>query len=332
MPELRKDPVVGRWVIICTERGKRPTDFAIRHDPIKVNHCPFCTGNENETPPEVYAVRHDGSAPNTPGWKLRVVPNKFPALQIEGELDRRGEGLFDKMNGIGAHEVVIETTDHDAELSSLPVEDLARVLGAYRSRITDLKGDPRFKYILVFKNHGEAAGATLQHSHTQLIATPIIPKRVAEELKGARSHYEIKERCVYCDILQQESQDERRVVASDQHFIAFEPFAPRFPYETWILPRRHNSSFESLNDEAMADVARILKETLTRINKALNYPPYNFVIHTAPCNDPHLLYYHWHIEVMPKLTKVAGFEWGSGFYINPTPPEDAAQYLRNIKL
>jgi len=332
MPELRKDPVVGRWVIICTERGKRPTDFTIRHDPIEVNHCPFCTGNESHTPPEVYSVRHNGSEPNTPGWKIRVVPNKFPALQIEGELDRRGEGLFDKMNGIGAHEVVIETSDHQAELSSLPVEDLAQVLGAYRSRISDLRGDPRFKYILVFKNHGEAAGATLSHSHTQLIATPIIPKRVAEELKGARSHYEIKERCVYCDILQQESSDTRRLVASDDHFIAFEPFAPRFPYETWILPRKHNSSFESLPDEALHDVARILKETLTRINIALNYPPYNFVIHTAPCNDPFLLYYHWHIEVMPKLTKVAGFEWGSGFYINPTPPEDAARYLRNIRI
>ena len=331
MPELRKDPVVGRWVIICTERGKRPNDFVIRNSPATPEHCPFCTGNEAETPPEVLAVRN-GSEPNGPGWRLRVVPNKFPALQIEGDLDRRGEGFFDKMNGIGAHEVIIESADHSAELSTLPVEDIAAVLGAYRARIVDLKGDPRFKYILVFKNHGEAAGATLQHTHTQLIATPIIPKRVAEELKGARNHYEMKERCIYCDILQQETHDSRRLVAADEHFATIEPFAPRFPYETWILPRRHNSAFEALNDEGLYNLARVLKETITRINVTLGNPPYNFVIHTAPCNDPFLLYYHWHIEIMPKLTKIAGFEWGSGFYINPTPPEDAARDLRNVKL
>jgi UDPglucose--hexose-1-phosphate uridylyltransferase len=332
MPELRKDPVVGRWVIICTERGKRPNDFLIQHSPIHVDYCPFCAGNEAQTPPEVLAVRNNGAAPNGPGWKLRVVPNKFPALQIEGDLDRRGEGLFDKMNGVGAHEVIIETSDHAAEFSSLPVEDISAVLWAYRSRIVDLKGDPRFKYILVFKNHGEAAGATLQHSHTQLIATPIIPKRVAEELKGARGHYDMKERCIYCDMLQQETADTRRLVASDEHFVVLEPFAPRFPYETWILPRKHNSAFEALNDEGLYVLARMVKETISRINLALDNPPYNFVIHTAPCNDPFLLYYHWHIEVMPKLTKVAGFEWGSGFYINPTPPEDAARYLRNVQL
>ena len=332
MPELRKDPVVGRWVIICTERGKRPNDFVIRHSPAAPENCPFCSGNETQTPPEVLAVRNNGSAPNGPGWRLRVVPNKFPALQIEGDLDRRGEGLFDKMNGIGAHEVIIESSDHAAELSTLSVEDVAAVLGAYRARIVDLKGDPRFKYILVFKNHGEAAGATLQHTHTQLIATPIIPKRVAEELKGARSHFEMKERCIYCDILQQESGDSRRLVSSDEHFVTIEPFAPRFPYETWILPRKHNSAFEALSDEGLYHLARMLKETITRINVTLNNPPYNFVIHTAPCNDPFLLYYHWHIEVMPKLTKVAGFEWGSGFYINPTPPEDAARYLRNAPI
>lgn len=332
MPELRKDPVVGRWVIICTDRGKRPTDFVIQKSAHQDNDCPFCSGNEGRTPPEVLSVRHNGSAPNSPGWKVRVVPNKFPALQVEGELDRRGEGLFDKMNGIGAHEVIIETTRHDAELSVLSEEEVAGVLGAYRARIADLKGDPRFKYILVFKNHGEAAGATLRHPHTQLIATPIIPKRVAEELKGARNHYEMKERCIYCDILQQELADNRRLVAVDDHHVVLEPFAPRFPYETWILPRRHNSAFESLNDEGLFHLARMLKETLTRLNQALDHPPYNFVVHTAPCNDPFLLYYHWHIEIMPKLTRVAGFEWGSGFYINPTAPEDAARDLRSVEL
>ncbi|HEX7879961.1 MAG TPA: galactose-1-phosphate uridylyltransferase [Candidatus Eisenbacteria bacterium] len=329
MPELRKDPVVGRWVIISTDRGRRPSDFHIQTTPRDSKNCPFCPGHESQTPPEVLAVRHNSSGPNAPGWKVRVVPNKFPALQIEGDLERRGEGLFDKMNGIGAHEVIIESTDHHAELSTLPVDDVAQVLGAYRDRVVDLKGDPRFKYILVFKNWGEAAGATLQHPHTQLIAMPIIPKWVSEELKGSRSHFEMKERCIYCDILQQETSDGRRMVTADEHHVAIVPFAPRFPFETWILPRKHSSSFESMNDDALWNLARMLKETLTRMNAALNHPPYNFIIHTAPCNDPWLLYYHWHIEIMPKLTKVAGFEWGSGFYINPTSPEDAARDLRN---
>lgn len=332
MPELRKDPVLGRWVIICTERAKRPNDFGVRPASQPVEYCPFCVGNENQTPPEVLSVRSNGSAPNSPGWKVRVVPNKFPALQIEGDLDRRGEGLFDKMNGIGAHEVVIESTNHMAELSTQSVEEIAAVLGAFRARIVDLKGDPRFKYILVFKNHGESAGASLQHPHTQLIATPIIPKHVAEELKGARGHYEMKERCIYCDIIQQEIADGRRLVVADDQFVALEPFAPRFPYETWILPKKHNSAFEAITDEGLYHLASMLKETLGRINDALSRPHYNFVIHTAPCNDPFLLFYHWHIEIMPKLTNMAGFEWGSGFYINPTPPEDAAHYLRAIAL
>ena len=260
---------------------------------------------------------------------MRVVPNKFPALQIEGDLERRGEGLFDKMNGIGAHEVIIESTDHHAELSTLSVDDVALVLGTYRARMIDLKGDPRFKYILVFKNWGEAAGATLQHPHTQLIAMPIIPKWVSEELKGSRSHFEMKERCIYCDILQQETADGRRLITADEHYVAIVPFAPRFPFESWVLPRKHSSSFEALSDDGLWQLARMLKETLTRMNSALNNPPYNFIIHTAPCNDPWLLYYHWHIEIMPRLTKVAGFEWGSGFYINPTSPEDAARDLKN---
>ncbi|MDZ4806249.1 MAG: galactose-1-phosphate uridylyltransferase [Candidatus Eisenbacteria bacterium] len=329
MPELRKDPVVGRWVIISTDRGRRPSDYTSQSTPRDANHCPFCPGHENQTPPEVLAVRHDGSAHNAPGWKVRVVPNKFPALQIEGDLERRGEGLFDKMNGIGAHEVIIESTDHHAELSTLSVDDMALVLGTYRARMIDLKGDPRFKYILVFKNWGEAAGATLQHPHTQLIAMPIIPKWVSEELKGSRSHFEMKERCIYCDILQQETADGRRLITADEHYVAIVPFAPRFPFESWVLPRKHSSSFEALSDDGLWQLARMLKETLTRMNMALNNPPYNFIIHTAPCNDPWLLYYHWHIEIMPRLTKVAGFEWGSGFYINPTSPEDAARDLKN---
>ena len=333
MPELRKDPVVGRWVIISTERSRRPTNFAPVRPERSSGYCPFCPGNEDKTPAEVYARRPAGGAPNTSGWQVRVVPNKFPALQIEGALERRGEGLYDKMNGVGAHEVVIEGPEHDLDLSDYPVEHIVEVLKAYRERIVDLHRDRRFRYVLIFKNHGAGAGATLEHTHTQLIATPIIPKILMEELEGSRRYFELKERCVFCDIIQQDSSDHngRRVVVTNDRFLAIEPFAPRVPFETWILPRQHDASFQTVTDESeFRELAVILKDTLQRLNRALDRPPYNFVVHTAPVTEGDLEYYHWHIEITPTLTRVAGFEIGSGFYINPTPPEDSAQYLREV--
>lgn len=335
MPELRKDPVVGRWVIISTERSRRPTNFTPVHLERGDAGCPFCPGNEDNTPPEVLAFRGAGGTPNGPGWSVRVVPNKFPALQIEGTLDRRGEGLYDKMNGVGAHEVVIETPDHAHDLADLPVAHIQTVLEAYRQRVVDLHRDRRFRYVLIFKNHGAQAGATLEHTHTQLIATPIVPKLVQEELEGAKRYFELKERCVFCDIVQQETDaaNGRRVVSVTDRYVALEPFAPRFPFETWILPREHDASFLSAGDPGeLADLARMLKDTLQRLDLALDHPPFNFVIHTSPVSEGDLEYYHWHLEVIPSLSRVAGFEIGSGFHINPTPPEDAAQYLREIAI
>jgi len=331
MPELRKDPVVGRWVIISTERSRRPTNFSPVGAQRSSGFCPFCPGAEDKTPPEVYALRANGGGANGPGWTVRVVPNKFPALQIEGTLDRRGEGLYDRMNGVGAHEVVIESPRHDQDLSDLPVEHVEQVLLAYRERVLDLHRDKRIRYVLIFKNHGDQAGATLEHTHTQLIATPIIPKNIQEELEGARRYWELKERCVFCDIVQQETAEGegRRVVSMSERFVAMMPFASRFPFETWILPRRHDASYQTLAEpDEFRELAAMLKDTLSRLNRALDRPPFNFVLHTAPVSDQDLEYFHWHIEIMPTLTRVAGFEIGSGFYINPTPPEDAAQYLR----
>jgi UDPglucose--hexose-1-phosphate uridylyltransferase len=335
MPELRKDPVVGRWVIISTERSRRPTSFEPPPPVKSPEFCPFCPGHEDKTPPEVYAWRTPEGPPNSPGWRVRVVPNKFPALQIEGTLDRRGEGLYDRMNGVGAHEVVIETPDHSVDLADLPAAHVARVLDAYRERVVDLHRDRRFRYVLIFKNHGAHAGATLEHTHTQLIATPIIPRILQEELDGARRYFELKERCVFCDIVAQETAEHngRRMVATSERFVALAPFAPRFPFETWILPRRHDAAYQAVSDSnEMIDLAQLLKDVLMRLNLALDRPPYNFVIHTSPVSDGDLEHYHWHIEIMPKLTRVAGFEIGSGFYINPTPPEDAAQFLRGITI
>jgi len=331
MPELRKDPIVGRWVIISTERGKRPTDFAVEEKGIGGGFCPFCPGNEDKTPPEILAYRAEGTKRDTPGWRIRVVPNKFPALQIEGELNRRGEGIYDMMNGIGAHEVIIETPDHLLFLADLPVDHVRDVLWVFRERIIDLKKDVRFKYVLVFKNHGLAAGASLEHTHSQLIATPILPKRVIEELDGAQRYYHYKERCIFCDIIRQEMETKVRLVAENEGFIALEPFAPRFPFETWIMPLQHNSHYENTRYEDFGRFAAILQTVLQQLSRTLDNPPYNFIVHTAPLQDHATYEYHWHMEIIPKLTKVAGFEWGSGFYINPTPPEEAAKYLRTVQ-
>ncbi len=330
MSELRKDPIVGRWVIISTQRGKRPSDWG--NEPMLKGggFCPFCPGNEEKTPPEIVAIRPITAQRDVPGWQIRVVPNKFPALQIEGELEPKGYGNYDMMNGIGAHEVIIETPNHATDLSELPDSHMRDVMLIYRDRVLDLKKDMRFKYILVFKNQGVAAGASLEHSHSQLIATPIIPKRVSEELQGSRDFYRHKERCIYCDIVQQEINTNLRIVHESEHFLTIEPFAPRFPFETWILPLKHYSHFEQMPDFMYGELAKTLKDALWRVNATLGFPPFNFIVHSSPVQEPMLPEYHWHIEIIPKLTKIAGFEWGSGFYINPTPPELAAEHLRNV--
>lgn len=328
MPELRRDPVEGRWVIISTERGKRPSDFGKEPEEEATKFCPFCAGNEDKTPPEILAYHDPGRERNKAGWWVRVVPNKFPALQIEGPLNRQGDGMYDKMHGLGAHEVIIETPQHTHEIPMLEDKRIEDVLWVYRDRIMDLKKDPRFAYILVFKNRGAAAGASLSHPHSQLIATPVVPKRVQEEVKGAKNYFEYKERCVFCDMIKQELNTTTRVVAENDDFLAFEPFASRFPFETWIIPKLHDSDFEDIQKHETVHLARMLKIILGKIDKVLDHPPFNYILHNSPLRENRLPHYHWHIEIMPRLTKVAGFEWGTGFYINPTPPEEAARFLR----
>lgn len=330
MPELRKDPVLGRWVIISTERGKRPTSFTPVTRYTEAPMCPFCPGNEHATPPEVMAYRRNNSPANQPGWRLRVISNKYPALRVEGQIDRQPVGIYDRMNGIGAHEVIIETADHGRDITDMTVDEVRDILWAYRERMADLERDIRLKYILIFKNHGEPAGASLEHSHSQLIATPIVPKQVAEKIEGAKSHFDYKERCIFCDIVRQEISDQQRLVADFDAFISFAPFASRFPFETHIMPKTHQSSFLEMSDSEYGKLAACLRDALTRISMALNNPPFNFVLHTRPVSRESHEYFHWHIEIIPKLTKIAGFEWGSGFYINPTAPEEAASYLRTI--
>ncbi|WP_456431731.1 galactose-1-phosphate uridylyltransferase [Thermosulfuriphilus sp.] len=333
MPELRKDPIVGRWVIIAKERGKRPSDFVVEKEKTKGGFCPLCPEHEYTTPPEVLAYgRPPGAPPNSPGWTLRVVPNKYPALIIEGDLWKQGEGIYDKMNGIGAHEVIVETPNHNETLADIPPDRLVQVYWSYRDRMVDLARDPRFRYVMIFKNFGQAAGASLEHSHSQLIALPIVPQLVREELKGAKLYYDYKERCIFCDIIHQELQQNIRIICENEEFLCISPFAPRSPFEMWILPKRHHSDYRSIDDKQFRALAEIFSEAMRRLDAAIPRCPFNYVLHTAPLRESYLEHYHWHFEIMPKLTRIAGFEWGTGFYINPTPPEEAARFLREITL
>jgi UDPglucose--hexose-1-phosphate uridylyltransferase len=334
MPELRKDPIIGRWVIISTERTLRPMDYKIEKEKSKadLSKCPFEPGNEKMTPSEIMSYRDPKTKKDEPGWWIRVVPNKFPALKVEGELDKRGIGLYDMMNGIGAHEIVIETPNHYEEIYNIPEKGIEEILWAWRDRMIDLSKDKRFKYILVFKNKGSQAGASLEHPHSQIIALPIVPIRVSEEVKYSKQYFEYKDRCIFCDIIKQEVGERKRIVEENKEFVSFIPFAPRFPFELWILPKKHASDYTQITKRDLSSLAIVLKRTLQRFIKALDDPPFNLMIHTAPLEEPNLPYYHFHIEITPRLTKVAGFEWATGFYINPTKPEDTAAYLREVEL
>jgi len=327
MPELRKDYVTDTWVIISTIRSSRPGDFKDVSKKTPPEKCPFCYGNEHLTPPELLAYRKNGP-PNSSGWWIRAVPNLYPALQIEGAVNRRVNQLFHRVNGVGAHEVIIETPEHDAHLSTLSDFQVQEVITAYVHRYLDLIRDKRFKYILIFKNHGVRAGASLSHPHSQLIATPIVPGRIMEEVNAAQRYYESTGgTCIYCEIVETELEEEKRIVAENESFIALSPYAARFPFETWILPKAHEMAFEDITDAERAPLARMMKDVLGRLYQCLEDPPYNYYIHTAPC-DRKETKYHWHLEITPRLTETAGFERGTGFYINPVMPEDAAAILR----
>ncbi len=337
MPELRRGPITDKWVIIAPERAKRPSDYRVPQEKGKEENprtCPFCPGNEGMTPPELYRVE-DGRG----GWLVRVVPNKYPALRDYPELGREAVGgFFDRMNGVGAHEVVIEGPYHDRDLADLPLEHVRLVVDTYVLRLKELMKNPWHRYVLLFKNHGPQAGASLSHPHSQIIATPVTPADVRDKLQAARDYYERKERCIFCDMLLQELGDGRRIVEEVDGYVVWAPFDSRFPFEVHIYPRYHAHDFTQMDEGQRSGFARALKRTLRRLKTLLGDPPFNFVLQNAPNPVPRpgkpdywatLQYdYHWHLEIIPRLTQVAGFEWGTGFYINPMPPEDAARYLR----
>jgi len=345
MPDLRKDPIIARWVIIATERAQRPDNFK-REQPHPSSKdaakaCPFCEGNESMTPPEVYAVRESTTSRNDPGWKVRVTQSIAPVLDKEAKLTRNAQGVYDMITGVGEHEVIIETPQHIANIADFEQEQIFSVIHTYCARISELEKDHRFKYVLLYKNYGKDAGAGIyQHSRSQLIALPVNPVRVKDKLAGARKYFEFKERCIFCDIIKQELASGERLVLETEKFVVLSPFAARAPFELWLLPKTHSPDFISMDYKQQKDLAETLKITLTKLKLLLQDPPYNYMLHTAPFRRETgpgywktIDYdYHWHIEIMPRLTKLAGFEWGTGCYIDTVTPEDAAKYMREVKL
>ncbi|MBN1352405.1 galactose-1-phosphate uridylyltransferase [candidate division KSB1 bacterium] len=329
MPEFRKDPIVGHWVIISKERSQRGSDWIIKPHYEKINgFCPFCEGNEDKTPPEIYALRSNDSKKDGPGWKIRIVPNKYPALLHTGKVSPEHNGIFHKLNGIGAHEVFVETPDHAAKFTDFPPRHIFDILKAFQYRILHLKQDRRLKYVIIFKNEGFAAGASLEHSHSQLIGTPIVPKAIKEKLEGFRKYFSRHKTCVFCDLIKRERLEKTRVVFESKHFTALAPFASRFPFESWILPINHIANYENMEDDYYFDLAINLKDVLKKIKMGLNDPAYNLILHSCPFTHSKNIDFHWHIEIIPKISSTAGFEWGSGIHINPVPPEAAAEWLR----
>ena len=284
------------------------------------------------TPPEVFAYRNPGSPPDTPGWNLRVVPNKYPALVNQGDGTASKDGVYESMAGLGVHEVIIESPDHVVNVEALSERQFAAVLRAYRERMLELRKDNRWRSILIYKNQGASAGATLEHVHSQLVALAAVPKEILEEIVGARKFYESNGRCIYCEMIRRETDGGERLVAGHERWVALCPYAARFPFETWIMPKAHAPYFERSSDQDLADLTHCLRDALARLNRVLDHPPFNYLIHSNPWDGAETRHYHWHIEIFPKLVQVAGFEWGSGMFINPVAPEDTARLLRQVAL
>ncbi len=333
MSELRQDPVTKHWVVIASERARRPEDYP--KDPEKEQcpkfseSCPFCPGNEAMTPPEEFAYRQRGTKPDTKGWWVRVVPNKFAALAPDGHLGRiRENEFFRRMDGVGKHEVVIESPVHNAAIGTMELRQVEEILLIYRDRFNALSQDPRFEFVTIFKNHGKLAGTSLIHPHSQIIATPIVPLHIRHRLEEAMRYYDDNGECVFCRMIEEEMGAGKRVILETKDFLAFEPFASSVPFETWITPAKHAATYGSISVDNTKKFAAVLSRVMKRLHTGLGNPDYNYMIHTAPFKDADENWYHWFIQILPRLTTIAGFELGSRVFINTTPPEVAAEFLR----
>ncbi len=327
MSELRREPVLQRWVVVTGQSWETLLELLKKTKGGDQEPCPFCPGHEAETPFELFALREPGTSVNQAGWMVRVVPNKFPFLRIEGELERTAEGIYDRISGVGAHEIVIETPAHRADWGMLEPYQLEGVFRAYRERSLDLRRDERFRSIVVARNHGPYL-ATLTHPHSHLLALTVIPKRIEEELRGLILYYERKERCAYCDTIRQELGSNERVIQATPRFLAYVPFAARYPLETWIIPTTHAHDFGLISDPDLKELAGLVRDVMARIRKLVPEPTSSLVLHTSPLQGYTEPRYHWHIEIRVRLPVAEGFEWGTGFFVNPLSPEEAARLLK----
>lgn len=337
MSEIRRDPMTKEWVIFARERAKRPDDFKKKAEkPAAVSldkNCPFCPGSEKMTPDEVFALRDDPAQGTLSGWRLRAIPNKFPALEPRGTTRRKEEGqFFLSMDGLGYHEVIIETTSHNRPIPIMEEQEVFEIIMAYKERYTALKWRPGVSYIIIFKNYGSGAGTSLEHPHSQLVATPVVPLHIRSKYEVATSYYDETGRCIYCDVMLEELKIGERIVIDDEKFVAFHPYASRVPFETWVVPKSHQPSFGKIPADDARHLARVLKEILAKLYYALGDPDYNYIIHTSPIDDEEKRYFLWHMQILPRMTMAAGLELGSGIYINTAMPEETANFIRNFKL
>lgn len=333
MPELRKDPVIGRWVIIASERARRPGNFVDTSDndvEDPSEECSFCHNDRK-------AITRDGLSDS-----IQVVLSNDSTLHPEKEFHRTKKGLYDVIDDFGVHEIVIETPEHVANIVDLPVNQIKSVFKTYAHRMKALEADRRYQYVLAYKNYGPTAGSrSVGHTRSHIVATPVLPLRVKEKLIGAKEYFDRNKTCVYCDLISQELKSKERIICETDHFAAVIPFAARFLFESWIIPKEHHCDFQKISEDQQEELSQIMKTCLQKYQTGLDDPAYNFVIQTAPFlrkgfNDDRRREiqqnYHWHIELMPRLTRVAGFEKGTGFYICAIPPEDMAEYLRGVNV
>jgi UDPglucose--hexose-1-phosphate uridylyltransferase len=333
MTEIRQDPTTKEWVIMAKERSKRPHDFVRQQAdpdlPVFSPSCPFCPGNEAMVPPEVLSYRDRASE----SWHVRAFANRFPALAPGGNTMRREEdGFFLDMDGVGAHEVIVETPVHNRPLALMECSGVEDVLRAYHERYNALNRMPFVKLIIIFKNHGPSAGTSLKHPHSQLVATPLVPGHIRMRYEVAIRHYDDTGRCLYSDLVSHELRVGTRIVIETEKFVGFHPFASHRPFETWIVPKAHQACFGNASAEELRGLAHILRITLLKLYQGLNNPDFNYVIDTAPVGDENKDYYLWHLRIIPRLTEVAGFEIGSGININTALPEETAQFMRELKV
>ncbi len=329
MAEVRRDLVKNNWVAVANDRALRPNDFPIARRGFNTcgeasGSCPFCEGNEALTPPEITAWRTGEQQADTPGWLIRTIPNKFSAFSLEGQLEEKRNGIYPCYNGLGQHEVLVETPEHGVEYHSLELERIEKIISMLKERYNVLAEEPRIKYIQIYKNRGMLAGASLEHSHSQIVGLPFAPM----ENQGLPQFYKEKGRCLLCEILKQEQDKKERIIYEGESYIIICPYAPRFAYESWIVPKRHTEHFGQISPAEEKELAFLTKKFTMAMLQCLDNPSYNFVINTAPVNVSYEPGYHWYMEVTPRLLVSAAVENATGVYINPVAPELAAGMLK----